>query len=67
MPTGTTTKSSVKAKMHHNLQKTSRKVDMLPSLKYISLTNASNFSDANCTTVITLEEALIYYGNEVKL
>ena len=33
MPTGTTTKASVKSKMYHNHRDTSRKVNMLPALK----------------------------------
>ena len=39
IPTCTTTKSSVKSKMHYNLRDTSIKVNVVPALKYNSLMN----------------------------
>ena len=67
MPTGTTTKASVKPKMFHNLRETARTVYMVTSLKHNLFISESKFVDANYTTVLTLEEVLIYDGNEVKL
>ena len=66
MPTGKTTKESVKFKMRHNIRDPERTVDMFPELKNNSLISASKFMDANYTTVLILEEVLIYDGNEVK-
>ena len=67
MPTRTTIKASVKSKMNHNLREIEITVDMVPALTHNSLMNASNFAHSNYITVLTPEEVLIYYGNEVKL
>ena len=66
MPRGTTTKARVKSKMHHNLREPTITVDMVPELNHNSLMSARKFVDDNYTTVLNLEEVLIYDGNAVK-
>ena len=46
MKTGTTTKASVKLKMHHKLQDPERMVDMVHRLKHNSIMSASKFAVA---------------------
>ena len=67
MPTGTTTKTSVKSKIYHNLRYPTRTVDMVPALKHNSLMSAIKFMDANYIKVLIPEELLIYDVNEVTL
>ena len=66
MPTGTTTKASVKTKMQHNLRYPTRIVDMAPALKHNSLISTSKLLDTNYITVLTPKEELIYDVNGVK-
>ena len=40
---------------------------MVPVLQHKSLMSASKLSDANYITFLTLEEVIIYDGNEAKL
>ena len=47
MTTGTTTKSSTKAKMRHKLIEPAKTVDMVPALKHNSLMSAIMFADAS--------------------
>ena len=63
MTTGTTTKSSTKAKMRHKLIEPAKTVDMVPALKHKSLMNASKFADAKYITVLMPEEILVYDEN----
>ena len=67
MPTGTTTKASVKTKMHHNLRYPNRIVDMVPALKHNSLISTSKLLDTNYITVLTPKELFIYDVKGVKL
>ena len=53
--------------MHHNLREPERTLYMMTALKHNSLMSARKFADENYITVMTPEEVLIYYGNEVKL
>ena len=54
IPTVTTTKSSVKAKMQHKLRYPDRKLDMVPGMKHNLLMSTSNFVDANYITVLIM-------------
>ena len=61
MPTGTTTKASVKYNMHHKLREPEITVNMVTYIRHNPLTSASKFADANYITMLTPEEVLIYY------
>ena len=67
LQTSTTTKASVKSRMHYNLCYLERTVYMFPYLEHNSLMSAIKFADENYITVLMSEEVLIDDVNEIKL
>jgi hypothetical protein len=53
MPTGDTTPASTIAKLHYDVRKSVRTVDMVPALKHNSLISGPKFAEANYITVLT--------------
>ena len=67
MPTGKTTAASTQAKLFHGVREPSKTVHMVTKLHHNSLISGDEFSDANCITVLTPNEVLIYDGKDTHI
>ena len=67
MQTDTTTKASVKYRIHHNIRELEITVDMVPAMKKNQLMSASKFENKNYIIVLKQKGVLNYVGNELKL
>ena len=65
LPNGATTKATMEAKLHYNVRKPARTVDIIPELKHNALISGSKSTDGGYTTVLTPTHVLIYNAEDV--
>ena len=66
-PGGATLKATTIAKLKHDVREPAKTVDMVLGLNNNSLISSPKFADAECVTVLTPKELLIYDGIDLEM